>query len=99
MAGWIKRGPSGVIGSNKTDAKETVTHMLADARAGKCWQPRLAGQADADIAALLRARQPDLVSYRDWRQLDEIEVSKGLAADRPRVKFTDVTEMLSVLER
>ncbi len=99
VAGWIKRGPSGVIGSNKTDAKETVTHMLADARVGRCWQPQLSPQESVDIATLIRERQPDLVSYRDWRQLDQIEVRRGLAADRPRVKFTDVDEMLSVLER
>lgn len=97
VAGWIKRGPSGVIGSNKTDAKETVLNMLADMRTGVCWQPQQAG-VEA-IENLLRERQPDLVSYRDWRQLDDIELSKGVVADRPRVKFTDVSEMLSALER
>jgi len=97
VAGWIKRGPSGVIGSNKTDAKETVQHMLTDMRRGNVWRP---SHADPEaIVTLLRARQPDLVDYRDWRQLDEVEVSKGIAADRPRVKFTDVAEMLNILER
>jgi len=97
VAGWIKRGPSGVIGTNKTDAKETVACMIEDVRDGNCWQP--AHSAVSDLIALLRSRQPDLVTYDDWRSLDQIEVQKGLQADRPRVKFTDVSEMLSVLER
>ncbi|MCB1684186.1 MAG: FAD-dependent oxidoreductase [Pseudomonadales bacterium] len=95
--GWIKRGPSGVIGSNKTDAKETVNCMVEDALAGRCLNP-VAASADA-ITKLIEARQPQLVTFENWRKLDEIEISKGLKADRPRVKFTDVSEMLRVLER
>jgi ferredoxin--NADP+ reductase len=97
VAGWIKRGPTGVIGSNKTDAKETVTHMIADLLAGQHMQPDQPG-IDAAIDLITR-RQPELVTYEDWRHLDDIEVRKGLELDRPRVKFTDVDEMLRVLER
>jgi ferredoxin--NADP+ reductase len=97
VTGWIKRGPSGVIGTNKTDAKETVACMLEDAAAGRGFEP-----ADPDpesVRALIDARQPRAVTYGHWRELDEIEFAKGLAAERPRVKFTDVEEMLRVLER
>jgi ferredoxin--NADP+ reductase len=97
VAGWIKRGPTGVIGSNKTDAKETVTHMIADLLAGQHMQPDQPG-IDAAIDLITR-RQPELVTYEDWRHIDDIEVRKGLELDRPRVKFTDVDEMLRVLER
>jgi ferredoxin--NADP+ reductase len=97
VVGWIKRGPSGVIGSNKTDARETVAAMVEDAAAGPCLNPAEPG-VDA-ATALVRSRQPRVVTYEHWRALDRIEVAKGLAAERPRVKFTDVAEMLRVLER
>ena len=95
--GWIKRGPSGVIGSNKIDAKETVAGMVDDAAAGRSLNPADPG-VDSAIA-LVRTRQPRVVAYEHWRKLDRIEVSKGMAAERPRVKFTDIAEMLNVLER
>ena len=95
--GWIKRGPSGVIGSNKTDAKETVACMIEDATAGRCFAP-MEPQRDA-IRSLMSSRQPGIVTFDQWRELDDIEVSRGVATDRPRVKFTDVDEMLRVLER
>jgi ferredoxin--NADP+ reductase len=97
VTGWIKRGPSGVIGTNKTDAKETVACMLEDAAAGGCFQP--SAPDPESVRALIDARQPRAVTYGHWRELDEIEVARGLAAERPRVKFTDVEEMLKVLER
>jgi ferredoxin--NADP+ reductase len=97
VVGWIKRGPSGVIGTNKTDAKETVACMLEDALAGRQLSPPEPGLGS--VEALIRARQPRAVTYQNWHELDEIELQKGLVADRPRVKFTDVEEMLRVLER
>jgi ferredoxin/flavodoxin---NADP+ reductase len=95
--GWIKRGPSGVIGSNKTDARETVACMLEDAAADRTFAPAAPGP-DA-VSALLDERAPRAVTYQHWRTLDEIELDKGRETDRPRVKFTDVAEMLRVLER
>jgi ferredoxin/flavodoxin---NADP+ reductase len=95
--GWIKRGPSGVIGSNKTDARETVACMLEDAAAARTFAP---AEPRADVVeALIGDRAPRAVTYQHWRTLDEIEIDKGREADRPRVKFTDVAEMLRVLER
>jgi len=97
VAGWIKRGPSGVIGTNKPDAVETVMAMMADATSGALGQP---SQPEAGAAeALAAACQPDIVSYADWRRLDALEVSSGKACGRSRLKFTTVEEMLAALGR
>lgn len=96
-AGWIKRGPSGVIGTNKPDAAETVANMRADLEQGLVLSP---GHPQAEaMAALVRERQPHAFSYADWRTLNELEVARGRAAGRPRVKFTRVEEMLAALGR
>jgi ferredoxin/flavodoxin---NADP+ reductase len=97
VVGWIKRGPSGVIGSNKTDARETVACMVEDMAAGRCFGP--ADPRPDAIDALVRERQPRVVTYDHWRTIDDIELDRGTAAGRPRVKFTDVAEMLRILER
>jgi ferredoxin--NADP+ reductase len=96
-AGWIKRGPTGVIGTNKPDAAETVACMLEDLARGAVLAP--ATPAAAAVDALVRARQPGVLSYADWRCLDAIEVARGRAARRPRVKFTSVEEMRAALGR
>ncbi|MCA9875883.1 MAG: pyridine nucleotide-disulfide oxidoreductase, partial [Anaerolineales bacterium] len=93
--GWIKRGPSGVIGTNKPDALETVQNMLADVAAGRILQPE--HPAAAAAAAFVAEKQPDYFSYDDWLKLDAIEVAKGKAQGRPRVKFTSVPEMLAAV--
>jgi ferredoxin/flavodoxin---NADP+ reductase len=94
-AGWIKRGPSGLIGTNKGDAIETVKCMLEDARAGKVLGPE---RPDAEAAEqFIRQRQPAYFSYDHWRKLDQHEVDLGKEAGRPRVKFTTVESMLEVL--
>ena len=93
-AGWIKRGPSGVIGTNKTCAQETVGLMMQDLQANRLFEPS-APSAEAALK-LIQSRQPDFVSFADWKKIDEAEVAKGLASDRPRVKFTRVTDMLEV---
>jgi ferredoxin--NADP+ reductase len=96
-AGWIKRGPTGVIGTNKPDAAETVAGMLEDAAQGRVLKPP-APEREA-IARLVIERQPLFVSYADWRRLDELEVARGRAGGRPRVKFTRIKEMLAALGR
>jgi len=96
-AGWIKRGPTGVIGTNKPDAAQTVACMMEDLAAGRILKPE---EPDATAAELLiRGRQPRCVSYEDWLKLNELEVSRGRAAGRPRVKFTRVEDMLAALGR
>ncbi|HEX9165743.1 MAG TPA: FAD-dependent oxidoreductase [Gemmatimonadales bacterium] len=89
VAGWIKRGPSGVIGTNKPCAAETAEVMLADAAAGRVLAPEA-----ADIEPLLRSRQPDVVTWADWLRLNEDETARGKAAGRSRVKRTTLEEML-----
>jgi ferredoxin--NADP+ reductase len=96
-AGWIKRGPSGVIGTNKPDAVETVTCMLEDLKKGAVRNPAHPGAAA--IEKLVRQRQPDFFSYQDWLRLDEIEVARGKETGRPRVKFTKIEEMIAALRR
>lgn len=89
--GWIKRGPSGVIGTNKPDAVETVTHMLTDLAAGSILQPAHPSREAA--AAFVAAHKADYFTYDDWLKLDALELENGAAAGRPRVKFTDVGAM------
>ena len=94
-AGWIKRGPSGVIGTNKKDALETVRHLLADIESGTLLDP-----PDPDPGAveeLLAERGVRFVSFEDWQAIDETEVGRGEPHGRPRVKFVRVDEMLDAL--
>jgi ferredoxin/flavodoxin---NADP+ reductase len=97
VVGWAKRGPTGIIGTNKADAAETVGMALADV-------PALSPVADADAdpkaaEAFIKAHKPSVVSYADWQILDRIEVEKGKPQGRPRVKFARVPEMLEAIER
>ncbi|HEY2215993.1 MAG TPA: FAD-dependent oxidoreductase [Solirubrobacteraceae bacterium] len=101
VVGWIKRGPSGVIGTNKKDAQETVDAMLADlggassnGASGRRHAP--ADPDDAAVEALLRERQPALVTYSGWEAIDRHERGLGEPAGRPRVKLTEIDEMLRV---
>jgi ferredoxin--NADP+ reductase len=96
-AGWIKRGPTGVIGTNKPDAAETVACMLEDL--GRDIFLRVPDPAPATVERLIRARQPQCFSYADWRRLDDLEVGRGRETGRPRVKFTRVRDMLAALGR
>jgi ferredoxin--NADP+ reductase len=91
VSGWIKRGPSGVIGTNKPCAAETVERMAEDAVAGSVLAPpRPAPAASED---LVRQRQPRVFTLEAWRRLDALEVQRGKRAGRPRVKLTGVDEM------
>jgi ferredoxin/flavodoxin---NADP+ reductase len=95
--GWIKRGATGVIGTNKPDAAETVACMLEDL-AHDVYLP--APRASAlEAALMLRDRQPKYVSYSDWKRLNAIEVERGRALGRPRLKFTRTDDMLRALGR
>ncbi len=93
-AGWIKRGPSGVIGTNKTCAQETVGCMVEDLAAGNYNEP---SDASVDgVAAMIASRTDDSVSYSEWSRIDEAELARGEEQGRPRVKFTEVPEMIQV---
>lgn len=95
VTGWIKRGPSGIIGTNKPDSVETVERLLADHAAGAL--PTAPGAGRAAIDALLAARGVTVVSFDDWRRLDAAEQAAGQAQGRPRVKVTRVAEMLDLI--
>jgi ferredoxin--NADP+ reductase len=88
-AGWIKRGPSGVIGTNKKDANETVGLLLEDAEAGL-----LRRQDDSDVAELLAERGVTPVSYAGWQAIDALERACGEEQGRPRVKLGQWAELL-----
>lgn len=94
-AGWIKRGPSGVIGTNKKDALETVQHLLADVGEGKLLEPQ--SPEPAAVEELLGERGIRYVSFEDWEAIDQAEVGRGEPHGRPRVKFVRVEEMLDAL--
>lgn len=96
VVGWIKRGPSGVIGTNKPDAVETVTMLLEDLNAGQLWRPD-APAPDA-VDALLDGRGLRYVSFADWQRLDELEQERGAELGRPRLKYSRVEEMLKALD-
>jgi ferredoxin/flavodoxin---NADP+ reductase len=100
VVGWIKRGPTGVIGTNKKDAQETVDAILADistaAANGKAF-PHVPDSPDAAaVESLVRSRQPNLVTYSGWEAIDRHERTLGEPAGRPRVKLTRIEEMLRI---
>jgi len=95
--GWIKRGPSGVIGTNKKDAQETVDAMFADLASPDAGARHTPAEPDATaIEELLRSKQPDLVTYAGWEAIDRHERALGEHAGRPRVKLTRIEEMLRI---
>jgi ferredoxin--NADP+ reductase len=91
-AGWIKRGPTGVIGTNKPDAVETVKNMLVDLNSDSLLMPSAPGSGD--VERLIKDRQPQYFSYEDWRRVDASEISRGQALGRPRLKYTRIDDMI-----
>ena len=96
-AGWIKRGPSGVIGTNKKDATETVEHLLADARAGRL--THASGATAEAVDTLLAERGVEVVMYSGWQLIDDAECSRGAPLGRPRVKLAHWDELLDAARR
>jgi ferredoxin--NADP+ reductase len=92
--GWIKRGPSGVIGTNKKCAADTVAGLVEDVQRGRLTAP--AARSGDAIEAWLRTRVPGLVTWRGWEAIDEYERGLGAPAGRPRVKLVRVPDMLAV---
>ena len=89
-AGWIKRGPSGVIGTNKKDATETIELLLEDARAGAL----ASGQAAGAVDRLLRDRGVAVVTQSGWEAIDAAERAAGEPHGRPRLKLAAWDELL-----
>jgi len=94
VAGWIKRGPSGVIGTNKKDATETIERLLEDARAGRL--PRGSGE---DVLDLLVERGAEPVLYAGWEAIDAAEKAAGEPHGRPRVKLCSWDDLLAAARR
>ena len=92
VVGWIKRGPSGIIGTNKRDAQETVDELLEDLDAGRLNEP--ADPSRDALEELLAERAPDHVTYSGWEAIDAAEKAAGEPHGRPRVKLTRTEELL-----
>jgi ferredoxin/flavodoxin---NADP+ reductase len=109
VVGWVKRGPSGVIGTNKKDAQETVDAILADlaplmgaasSNGATPGAPHSPSRATAEeVEQLLRSRQPDVVTYSGWEAIDRHERALGEPEGRPRVKLTRIEQLLEVAAR
>ncbi len=95
VTGWIKRGPSGIIGTNKPDSVETAALLLEDVTTGKSWHP--ANPYPEAVEALLETRGVEYVTYADWQALDAEEVTRGAVLGRPRLKFTTIEDMLAAI--
>lgn len=96
VVGWIKRGPQGIIGTNKPDSQETVDSLLADLSAGRLHKEEVPSREV--LERLLGERRRDFVSYEDWQLIDLLEQERGAASGAPRVKFSKVEEMLNALQ-
>ncbi|OWP21948.1 pyridine nucleotide-disulfide oxidoreductase [Microbacterium sp. AISO3] len=90
--GWIKRGPVGLIGHTKSDAMETVRHVINDQ--GSWWQP--ADPSEQGVLDLLTERGVAWTDLDGWHRLDEHEIALGAPAERARVKVVDRDEMVSI---
>jgi len=96
-AGWIKRGPTGIIGTNKKDATETVTLLLEDAAAGVL--PHKPDATAEAVDALLAERGVEAVLYEGWAAIDELERTAGEKLGRPRLKLTSWDELLDAARK
>lgn len=95
--GWIKRGPVGLIGSTKSDARETVTHLVEDLRAGLGLRPVVqASEDDADVLELLESRGVEVTTWQGWELLEAHEKSLGESEGRERVKVVPREEMVAI---
>ncbi len=95
-SGWIKRGPSGVIGTNKPDSLETVAAMIEDAAAGRTFAP-----VESPLAAYparIEAAGRRCVTFADWCRIDAAEQALGAREGRQRAKFTSIAEMFACLD-
>ena len=96
VVGWIKRGPTGVIGTNKKDARESVARLLADlGPPGPRHRTRPAGPAGG-LAARAAAGAGDRLG---WQAIDEVERTAGQAQGRPRVKLVRTDDLLAAARR
>jgi ferredoxin--NADP+ reductase len=88
VVGWAKRGPTGVIGTNKKDAEETVALLLEDVKS-----VRRVDEPNKPIEDLLKSASCEFVTFDEWQKINAAEIERGKPGNRPRVKFLDVNEM------
>ena len=93
VTGWIKRGPSGIIGTNKPDSVETVNCLLEDIE--KIDSEK---SGNSGIMKILSEKQTRAVNYDGWKKIDEAEVKRGEPKGKPREKFTRIEEMLDIIK-
>ena len=93
VVGWIKRGPTGVIGTNKKDAADTVAKIVEDAGAHRLHEPR--DDDPESIAAWVSERAPDAVTWSGWQAIDAHEQGLGEPHGRPRVKLVQLADLLA----
>jgi ferredoxin--NADP+ reductase len=93
VAGWIKRGPTGFIGTNKSCALQTVQNLVDDYNEGHLAEP---SGTPAALDKLVRSRRTDVVDAAGWQAIDKAEIARG-GPDRPRDKFTSVADMLAAV--
>ena len=94
-AGWIKRGPSGVIGSNKQDAMETINRLKQNWETSDIQEPKLAQEKLIDF---LKQKKIQFVSFEDWKKLDKFEIEQGQRNGKSRQKICEVQEMLDLIQ-
>lgn len=97
--GWVKRGPTGIIGANIVDARETVASIVEDIESGKLLEPATDADSLEAIQQLILARTPgkQLVTWEDYERLNAEESKRGEAVGKPREKVTSVDEMLRII--
>ncbi|MBI4386373.1 MAG: NADP oxidoreductase [Elusimicrobia bacterium] len=94
--GWAKRGPTGLIGTNRADSVATVKAMVEDAKTGRV-RSQAAAADPAAIPQLLKSKNVRYVTFQDWKRLDALELARGKTLGKIRDKFTRVDEMLAAL--
>lgn len=94
VTGWIKRGPSGVVGTNKPDSEETVQNLLADVSSLKpCQSPQRTNVED-----FLKKRAINFINYPQWQKIKAVEIKRGELMGKPQEKFRTAQEMLDVVK-
>jgi ferredoxin--NADP+ reductase len=94
VTGWLKRGPSGIIGTNRADSLETVAALLEDLSK----TPPANASGLSAVLPMIERRSGRVVSLSDWRAIDGAEIERGSKVGKPREKFTRLDEMISVLQ-
>ncbi|MBF0278177.1 MAG: FAD-dependent oxidoreductase [SAR324 cluster bacterium] len=96
VVGWAKRGPTGVIGTNKPDAIETTQHLLEDFRGQTAEAPEELKRES--IEAWLKSKKIEYVTFEGWKRLDQHEIDEGAKKGKPRQKTTKIEDMLKIIK-